>query len=289
MRKLIFISILILLIGCGTFQLTTLNHDPLYHIPDSNIQVEVLDTEFDVARKFRNDFDFRYNYSQFAQNQNYSWYFQNRMFRLNSFNLISTQDLYWNRHLFWNVWAFNYPNAYNFNYWNTWNSPFYSQWHSRYTFAWNSWNYRSYRNQFRDNNWNYYNQIENKPRRVANVNGRRGSSSVNSRSATVGNTLVNNQLPIIDRMVNGLRENNKKVRVYINPNNLPPVIRRSNNNTQPTRTINRRTIYNNSRPNQIRRQEVQRNSPPQRSTSNNNSAPTRSNNRSTPNNGRKQQ
>ena len=289
MRKLIFISILILLIGCGTFQLTTLNHDPLYHIPDSNIQVEVLDTEFDVARKFRNDFDFRYNYSQFAQNQNYSWYFQNRMFRLNSFNLISTQDLYWNRHLFWNDWAFNYPNAYNFNYWNTWNSPFYSQWHSRYTFAWNSWNYRSYRNQFRDNNWNYYNQIENRPRRVANVNGRRGSSNVNSRSATVGNTLVNNQLPIIDRMVNGLRENNKKVRVYINPNNLPPVIRRSNNNTQPTRTINRRTIYNNSRPNQIRRQEVQRNSPPQRSTSNNNSAPTRSNNRSTPNNGRKQQ
>ena len=48
MRKLIFISILILLIGCGTFQLTTLNHDPLYHIPDSNIQVEVLDTEFDL-------------------------------------------------------------------------------------------------------------------------------------------------------------------------------------------------------------------------------------------------
>ena len=52
MRKLIFISILILLIGCGTFQLTTLNHDPLYHIPDSNIQVEVLDTEFETVTSF---------------------------------------------------------------------------------------------------------------------------------------------------------------------------------------------------------------------------------------------
>jgi len=294
MRKLLLTLSILILIGCSTFKLSTHNYDPIYGPTGNEIEVGVINTQWELNRKLRDDFQFRYNFAEYAMNQPYSWYFNNRTLnRYNMWNPYSRFDMYANSNNFWMNWAFDYPfNNFNYN----WRDPF--GFNSMYgSNGYNNWGYGNswydpYNRRGNRYTWNnlYYNQPKN--RNISYNRGRRGSSSVNPRSATAGNTLVNQQpASTIDRMVNKLREKNKEVRVYLSPNSVPTVIRRRNNNIQLTRTNNRRTIYNNnnSRSNQIRRQEVQRTSTPRRSSSNSSNTPTRSNNKSTSNNGRKQQ
>ena len=50
------------------------NNDPIYGIVESTgdtIKIDVLDSEWDINRKFRFDNKFRWNYSMYAMNQDY--------------------------------------------------------------------------------------------------------------------------------------------------------------------------------------------------------------------------
>jgi len=250
MRHLVYIIfVLLLTTSCASFQLTTLNHDPMY--PDE-MKVDVIDNEFQLARKFRTDDRFRWDFAQYAMRQdlrwNYDFYFNNRMYRS---AFASPFDFYWNSHNYWWNWASNYQFNYGFNHWNRfgfygngygyygnyWNNGYYNGWYG------NGWGNRQRMNDYA---WN------NRDRGNVSYNiGRRGSNNVVSNRTIENRIIVNRNNPrivnnpdeVIDKELIKLKRNNTNIRIYTNPNNVPPVIIR-NNNSRPIRVYNR--IENNS-------------------------------------------
>lgn len=99
MKKITFLFVLFLLTSCGNFKVATLNHTPKAFVTSSGINVDVIDSEFGLYRKFNNDNKFRWNYTQFALNQDLRWYysFYNRNFLFKYRYNYSPWDLYVNR------------------------------------------------------------------------------------------------------------------------------------------------------------------------------------------------
>ena len=188
MKKLLLPLTVLILIGCSTFKLSTHNYDPIYGPSGNEIEVGIIETQFQLNRKLRNDVQFRYDFAQYAMDQPYSWYFQHRTFnnfRWNRFNSYSTYDMYFNRDNFWMDWAFGYPfnsgwnnfgwNNWGFNSWNNWNSSYY---------GYNKWGYNTAVNNF---NWQNRNRDN---RRVSYSKGRRGST--NNNRNVISSTLTKN-------------------------------------------------------------------------------------------------
>ena len=195
--------------------------------------------------KLRTDFNFRWDYAQFAMNQPYIWYSSN--FIYNIWRPINSFDVYFNRYNFWYDWAFNYP--YNWGY-SSWHNPWYNSWNNRWWRPYN-WGYSWYQGPWHNPG---YNVVWNSSRRnnIAYINGPRGSrnNSIISRDNNIENTIVrryNNPRVNVDNsnlnnIVNELRDNyGVKPRVYNNPNNVP------NNNSKPI-INNTKPSWNNSRP-----------------------------------------
>ena len=200
MKKLLLL-LSFLLLQCATFQVSTLNYDPIYGPNNNEIKVDVLTTDWEVFRKFRIDSNFRYDYAWFASNQPYNWYATNRYFnRWSMPNSYTTWDFYMNRHLFWNNWAFNY----NFG---SWNYPYWGRWNRSFTY--NS-NYRPYYDQFR---------IYNNNRRDRNVSYSATPRGSNIKYNQPRRTVVNNSSPV-DIIVKDLRKKGQDVRVIRNSNEL---------------------------------------------------------------------
>ena len=265
MKKLLIISLIIFLTSCSTFRVSTVYYDPIYGPNGTEIAVDVIDNEFELARKFQTDFRFRWDFAQYAMNQPYSWYFNNRALnRYNMRNPYSRFDMYINSHNFWMNWAFDYPYS-NFGY--NWRDPF---GFNNYYYGWNHWRF----NGFGFNNWNNrYNvawnrNIENvsynRGRRGANYNfGRKVANVANNSNIVNYNQPRRNIKSNIDNVVETIKRENRgrSIRVYSKPNNAPDVIIRGNN------SINNNNIRINRRPN----------------TNSTNYNSTRSNYRSTPN------
>ena len=151
MRGIISLLLLVLLTtSCATFQLTTLNHDPMY--PDE-MKVDVIDNEFQLARKLRTDDRFRWDFAQFAMRQdmrwNYDFYFNNRMYRS---AFASPFDFYWNSNQYWYNWASNSHFNMGFNHWDTFG--FYGQ-GMGWSYSWNNrrWSSNQWGNPY---GWNNY-------------------------------------------------------------------------------------------------------------------------------------
>ncbi len=236
-------GILILsLCSCSTYRLSTLNYDPVYGSEDvvltvpSDVKIDTIDSYFQLRSKLRRDFNFRWDFAQYAMNQPLSWYYSNP--RLEGiWRPYNRFDVYFYSNWFWSDWAFNYP--YSYYGWNSWgwNRPWYG-WNRPYN-PWNNWYNGPWHNPG-------YNVVWNSSRRgnVAYVNGPRGSrigsNSIIQRDNNIKNNIVrrynkprNNN--IINNVVNELRENfNVKPRVYSNPNNVPnngrPIINDNINN-----------------------------------------------------------
>jgi len=70
MRKLITLLVLgLLLTSCGSqYQLSTLNHEPEYI---GDVRVDVIDNEMELSRKLRFDDKFRWDFAQYAMNQDF--------------------------------------------------------------------------------------------------------------------------------------------------------------------------------------------------------------------------
>jgi hypothetical protein len=211
MKKLLIVLLGLLLTGCSsTYQLSTLNHDPIYdtvlEVP-ADVQIDTLSYR-QLRWKLRTDFQFRYDFATYAMNQPYSWYMSN--YRYSYWRPYNSFDVYWNRHSFWNDWAFSYP--YNYG-WNSWNSPFYS-WHRPYNwgYSYSSWWNGPFNNSGYNVAWNSSRNNNN----IAYINGRRGSNNVVNRNNTNSNIenriVVNRNKPrnnnnVINNIVNEIRDN----------------------------------------------------------------------------------
>lgn len=263
-KGVIMAVVLLLLTSCGTtYQLSTLNHNPIYDGNVEVVDVTIINNEFELAKKFRTDDTFRWNFAQYAMSQDMRWsydfYWNNRMYRS---PFASPFDFYWNSNSYWWNWASNSHFNMGFNHWNPFGFNNYG-WGSRYYgygYGWNNGYYGNgwgYRNRMNDYAWNNRNRTN-----TAYVVGRRSSNNV-----VVSNRTNVIKDVVIDREIIKLKRGNNNIRIYNNPNNVPNNIR--NNRSTPVRNYNRpennrnsnnNIINNNSRPSRTY-------SPPSRSSS----------------------
>ena len=239
------------------FKYSTLNHagyvDGIYNSP-STIKIDTLSYS-QFKWKLRNNFQFRYDYAQYALSQPRSFDWNNKLlgFRYNRFNNWRSSyygyNNYWNRTQMWNDWAWDYP-------WFTpyrWSMFGFDRWgyhHMNYNYGWG---YPYYGDPY---NWNYrpnYNRRTN----VAYINGRRGSNNVienrvnvrvrTPRSATTGNTLS------VDEIADDIRVrvNNRRIinnnsddktirsnpRIYLRPESSNNGRRRGNGEIVPVKPV----------------------------------------------------
>ena len=201
MKKITFLFVLFLLASCGNFKLATLNHTPKAFVTSTGINVDVIDSEFGLYRKFNNDNKFRWDYTQFAVNQDLRWYysFYNRNFLFKYRRNISPWDLYVNRYDFWFDWNFNY----GWRGFNSWDPYGFRNW------GWNSWD--PYYSNFHI--WNRQN--------IAYAKTRRGSQYTKDIKVQTYIKPEKNETNL-RRSINILkgRNNNIKIREYNNPNQL---------------------------------------------------------------------
>ena len=283
MRHLIYILWVLLLTSCGTtYQLSTINHDPIYASDGTEIQYDVVDNEFQLARKFRTDDKFRWDFAQFAMKQdlrwNYDFYFNNRMYRS---PYASPFDFYWNSHNYWWNWATNSHFNMGFNHWDRFGFYGYGSSFGYYGFNRYGWN-----NGYYGNGWGYRQRMNDYAWRNRNrtntayVVGRRSSNNVvvGNRTNIENRIIVNRNKPrlvvdkdvVIDRAIIKLKRNNNNIRVYENPNNVPNNVIIRNNNNKPVRNYNRPENNNRNSNNNIRNNNSRPNrtySPPSRSSS----------------------
>ncbi len=71
--------LLLLLCGCSTYRLSTLNHDPIYgdevvylEVP-SDVKIDTINSFSKLRYKLRTNFSFRWDFAQYAMNQPYSF------------------------------------------------------------------------------------------------------------------------------------------------------------------------------------------------------------------------
>jgi len=274
-RTLVLIILGFLLTSCGsTYQLSTLNHDPVYI---DGVRVDVIENEIQLDRKLRTDSDFRWDFSRYASTQSLRWhydfYYDNRMWR-SPFR--SPFDFYWNSNDFWWHWGSN--NYFMSNHWNRFGLYGYNRWspfgYDRWGYN-NSWGWNGY-NGYGFNDWGWRNRMndyawKNRDRtNTAYVVGRRGSNNVitNSNRTNIENRIiVNRNKPrliinkdeVIDNAIIKLKRNNNNIRVYENPNNVPNkiIIRNNNNTNNNVRNYNRPPNNNNN----INRSNINNNRP----------------------------
>jgi hypothetical protein len=269
--RYILLLLTLFLTGCSsTYQLSSYySNDPIYGVTQSgdSIRVDVIENEFQFQRKLQWDDKFRWNFSTFAQNQPLSWYYRN-FNQLGGWRSPYTPfDVYWNRHLFWSNWSFNYGFTYGYgwnrgifglNNWGSWNYPYWGR--GYYGYGWDDWRWN---NRIDNRYWEDRNR-----RNIAYVNGRRGSTNnvvvtPNNNSVVVprlrNNTNTNvrinqgRRIPtpddvdvvierpergIIGRFVDKMENKGIRVRTYQNPNNVPN-----------TRIRNYNRVENNNRSN----------------------------------------
>ena len=87
MRKLLLLTLL--LTGCASFQVSTLNPDPIYTLEGSDVNTKVINNEFELNHLLRNDFNFRYNFAQYAQTLPITWHYSNRLMGFNRYNIFN--------------------------------------------------------------------------------------------------------------------------------------------------------------------------------------------------------
>jgi len=202
MRQLLILLSFLLLVSCGPmWYVSTSNHDPVYQgvvvEVDSSTKIDTINSLFQLKRKLRTDFTFRWDFAQYAMNQPLSWYYNNP--RLDGiWRPYNRFDVWFNSHQFWTDWAWDYP-------WYGWSHPWWVRHHRYYNWyyphpqGWYGWNHYSY---------SWYNE----PLIASNNNysfvvGRRGSRNF------VGNSNI-------EQDTNRRRNN----RVYPNNNNNNNVI-----------------------------------------------------------------
>tara|TARA_B100001059_G_scaffold109636_1_gene109699 strand:- start:183 stop:848 length:666 start_codon:yes stop_codon:yes gene_type:complete len=130
MKNYILILLLILT-GCGSVQLSTINHKPtkfvVLEVPNT-VKIDTLSFSR-LNWKMRTDFRFRWDYAQFAMKQPYSFYTSSFVYRF--WKPLSPIDAYWNRSQFWYEWALTYNNWGAYQWYTPWQYNSYKIWRQR--------------------------------------------------------------------------------------------------------------------------------------------------------------
>ena len=142
MKKLLFILVVLVFSSCTTYRLSTLNHDPIYGpvievTPDTKI--DTISSFSQLKYKLRTDFNFRWDFAQYAMNQPLSWYYNNP--RLEGiWRPYNRFDVYFHSNWFWSDWAFNYPFSHHWGWsnWYNWHRPYYYYGWNRPYNPWNT-------------------------------------------------------------------------------------------------------------------------------------------------------
>ena len=216
MKKLLYIlPIICILTSCSSTKMKTsksnneVSNDELYST--QTIKFDIIDNDWDFARKLRNDWSFRQDFTWFAQNQDIGWYYRNYNYLGGWRSGVSPFDMYLNAPKMWFDWNMNYP----FYIWNgfrnqdmlglanIWNND---QWY-RNSWRWNnSWNFNSWNGYFSGYSWNRLpnHNIPNYRRNESNQNIVRkediGSSSYD-KTKIVSNESNLNEVRSVDRGV----------------------------------------------------------------------------------------
>jgi len=94
------------------FKVNALNYaasvDGIYSTSDITVPVNVT-SEWEFQRLLRDDFNFRYNYAQYAQTLPITWHYSNRIMRGNRYSMYHPYYSYTNRHQMWNDWIWGFP------------------------------------------------------------------------------------------------------------------------------------------------------------------------------------
>jgi len=223
MKQCILALICLLVLSCSaTYQY------PTYSVEGSDIEVKVVNNEFQLARLLRNDFNFRYDFAQYALSQpaSFDW-------RFNRYNRYTFgYSSFWNRSQMWNDWVWGYPYSNGIGWSYSWNNNSWSSnsWNSPY--GWNGWG-----NGYGYNAWH---QIYGRQQNVANVSGRRMSIQNRQAIASIGNSrIAKSTKPVINSKPIVIKKPIKNKPWYNNNNNIKPrVYVRPTNNSRP--------IYNNT-------------------------------------------
>ena len=252
-KKLVLVLSLVIMSSCGaSLQISTVNHDPIY---DSNGNVvEVIENEMQLDRKLRNDFNFRYDYAQYAKSQPISFDWNNRILRNNRFNRFNFNNRYgwnntwnyssyWNRDQMWDDWLWGYSSV---NYRTGWS----------YSWGNNLWNSNRWNSPYGWNNW--YGTGQNNWYRGRNIyNGRRATNRSGRWESTTPVRRVNRTAPartrtnVTPRSTRSTRTNTTPKRVIrpnttpINNNSTSPI---NNNSTSPRRVNRTKPTRTNTRP-----------------------------------------
>ena len=251
---LLLLTGLILLTGCASFQVSTLNHDPIYVIEGSDAEITVINNEFELQRLLRTDFNFRYDFAQYAISQPRSFDWNNRVLG----NRYSFYNPYYSRSQMWNdwVWGYNWNSPHNwspfgYNRWGynnygygmgwsySWNNRHWSsnQWGNPY--GWNNyygWNNGFY-NRYRGTNVAYHTGRRSNTRTTANrrvVNNNRVVTAPRTRTVIKNKPRVINNKPRINNNIRTINTNPTPVRIYQRPNTRSVNNSRSNSSKRGT-------------------------------------------------------
>lgn len=219
---IIVLGFYFLLTGCSSYRLATLNHDPMYpveYVIPINNETKIDTLSYSQFKwKLRTDFNFRWDYAQYAMNQPYNWY---SSFSYNVWRPYNSFDVYFNRHTFWYDWAFNYPYYWGYS---SWHNPWRHHWYRPY-----NWNYSWHNGPWYNSGYNVVWHSSRENNNIAFISGRRGSRNVDiGTNSNIQNTIsrrYNNPRNNVDNnnlnnIVDELRENyGVKPRVYNNINN----------------------------------------------------------------------
>ena len=221
--------ILFFINGCATYKLSTLNHDPIYDSAGNSVDISVINNEYELARKFKTDDTFRWNFARYAMNQDLRWhydfYWNNRMHR-STFR--TPFDFYWNSHEYWWNWSSNYSFHFGFNHWNTlgfngWGWNYWNRYDSwRWGYGHPFYNNYGWRNEMNDFAWRNRNRSN-----TAYILGRRGSNIANYNNRTISDqvTIRNNKprrvinIDNVDRVIRDFKDRGLDVKIINNSNN----------------------------------------------------------------------
>ena len=192
--------------------------------------------------KLRTDFNFRWNFAQYAMDQPLNWYWNNP--RLDGiWKPFNRFDVYFNRINFWYDWAWGYNHhswyhnyAWNWG-WNTWNYHRWNNYSWYYPYYWNEsyWFRDHWRMKINEYAWNNRDNSN-----VVRVRGPRGSRNINlDNNINIENIISRrydnpparpnlNDIDIdnpdkrtfLGRLIENWKDNNIKIREFNNVDNL---------------------------------------------------------------------
>jgi hypothetical protein len=209
-----------------------------------DIKIDTLN-EFQFRNKLRTDFQFRYDFAQYALSQPTSFDWNNRLLgtRYNWNSPYWSYNYYWNRTQMWHdwVWGFSSPHRWSLFGYDRWG---YNNWMGNVHYGWNSyygWNgyYNDWDWRWRMNNYAWQNRYRSN---TVYVNGRRGSiqttinnsnrrtnNNVRTRTNNTTRTRTNNTVRI-----NRSNNDTRTIRTNVRNSDVRPPIRTSTPNNYST-------------------------------------------------------